>query len=189
MQLRIPRVAFETAAAGYLQIETRMTLRCFYPSDATRRNNYLTRPPADRAELDVASEIILGHFTSSNFLTSIQTNGLIPDAKKERAIDDNLPSDETSVYLLTRFDRFYMKRVVKFHGGEALIIEVKVPRFSLSADEEWLAPIELPITDAAEALYKTMCGGSCKHLGSIVPDRILSIRTADGTILVGNDTE
>jgi len=104
-------------------------------------------------------------------------------------MDDNLPSDENSVYLLTRFDRFYMKRVIKFHGGEALIVEVRVHRSELSADEEWITTDERPIDDATEALYRTMCGGSCKHLGPIRPNRILSIRTADGTILVGNDTE
>jgi hypothetical protein len=125
--------------------------------------------------LDSASEIILGHFTSSKFLASVKTNGLIPDIKKERAMDDTPPSDETSVYLRTTFDRFYMNRAVKFHGGEALIIEVKVPRRTLRADEAWIAPDERPIRDASEALYRTMCGGQCKHLGAVVPDQILSI--------------
>ena len=152
-------------------------------------SEYLSRPPKNRAELDSASEIILGHFTSSKFFPSIKTNGLIPDTEKERAMDDNLHSDEISVYLSTTFQRFYMDRVVKCHSGEALIVEVKVPRSALRADEEWLAPIELPISDAAEALYQTMCGGSCKHLGPIVPERILSVRAADGTILMGSDSE
>ena len=104
-------------------------------------------------------------------------------------MDDNLPSDDCSVYLSTTFQRFYMERVVKYHGGQALIVEVKVPQSTLTADEEWLAPIELPITDAADALYRTMCGGSCKHRGAILLDRILSIRTAGGEILIGSDTE
>ena len=120
-----------------------MILRCFYPSDVRRGSaQYLSRPPRNRAELDSASEIILGHFTSSKFLASIKTNGLIPDIKKERAMDDNLPSDETSVYLLTTFDRFYMNRAVKFHGGEALIIEVKVPRRTLQTSARSEMPVK-----------------------------------------------
>jgi len=180
----------ETATAGRLQPESRVILRCFYSSDVKRGMwEYLSRPPTNRAELDSASEIILGHFTSSRFLPSIKTTGLLPDREKQRAMDDNLPSDQSSVYLSTTFQRFYMKRVVKCHGGEALIVEVRVPRSSLSADEEWITPAERPIRDAGDALCRTMCGGSCKHFGAIIPDRILSIRTADGTILIGGDTE
>jgi hypothetical protein len=170
--------------------DTRVILRCFYPADVARRfGEYRSRPPIDPSELYAASEVILGHFTSSKFLPTITRNGLVPDRDKERAIDDNLPSDDVSVYLSTTFQRFYMERAVKAHGGEAIVVEVKVPRTSLSADEEWLAPTELPITDPADALYKTMCGGSCKHLGPILLARILSMRTADGTILIGSDTE
>jgi hypothetical protein len=165
-------------------------LRCFYPSDVKRRfGQYFSRPPGDRAELDSASEIILGHFTSSTFLQSITTNGLLPDKAKQRVMDDNLPSDGSSVYLSTTFQRFYMERVVRFHGGKALIIEVRVRRSALTADEEWLEPAERPECDADEALYRTMCGGSCKHIGSVLPDQILSIWAADGTVLIGNDTE
>jgi len=54
--------------------DTTVILRCFYPSDYSRQGNYLTRPPENRTELDAASQIILGHFTSSKFLTSIKAN-------------------------------------------------------------------------------------------------------------------
>jgi hypothetical protein len=46
-----------------------------------------------------------------------------------------------------------------------------------------------PIVDTAGALYRTMCAGSCKHLGPIPPSNILSFRTGDGKILFGKDTE
>jgi len=167
-----------------------MILRCFYPSDLNRRwDTYISRGPKNRAELESASELILGHFTSSTFLPSIIAGGLTPDTNKERATNDGLPSDDRSVYLLTTFDRFYLDRAVKSHGGEPLVIEVKVLRAALTADEEWLAPIELPITDSLDALYKTMCGGACKHLGPVPPRQILSIRRTDGRILMGKDTE
>ena len=167
-----------------------MIFRCFYPSDVARRwDTYLTRPPKNPAELESASELILGHFTSSTFFPEIAANGLLPDQNKERATEDGLPSDEHSVYLLPRFDRFYMDRAVKSHGGEALIIEVIVFRAALSADQEWFAPIDLPITDAMDALSKTMCGGACRHLGPVRAHQILSIRTSDGVILMGKDTE
>jgi len=156
-------------------------LRCFYPDDFQRRApHYLSRGPRSRAEFDAAHQFILGHFTSSNFLERILTDGLVPDTYKKRAVDDNLPSDTNSVYLLTTFDRFYANRAVKHHGGHAIIIEVLVERRRLSADEGQISAFVLPTVDSEEALYLSMCGGACKHHGVIVIENILSIHDMYG---------
>jgi hypothetical protein len=165
-----------------------MLLRCFHADDLGKAwNERLSRGPRNREEFNAATEFILGHFTTSAFLPSILKDGLQPDVRKERAMDDNLLSDNRSVYLATTFDRFYLDRAPKFHGGAGIIIEARVPRSDLSADEEWLNAHEQATLDRDEALYRSMCGGACKHAGPISLDRILSITATDGTIIWGSE--
>jgi len=143
----------------------------------------LSRGPRNRAEFDVASQFILGHFTTSAFLPSILKDGLTPDEHKERAVDDNVPSHKKSVYLLTAYDRFYMRRATDHHGGEPISIEVCVDKSALSADEGQLSPRDLATLGAEDALYVSMCGGACKHVGNVPLASILSICDAHGTII------
>ena len=101
----------------------------------------------------------------------------MPDSKKERAMDDHQPSDQTSVYLLTIFDRYYLERVINHHGGEPILIEVQVSKAKLIADEEkYRGQGETGL----DQLYLSMCGGSCKHHGAVPKQSILSISYADG---------
>jgi hypothetical protein len=161
-----------------------MVVRCFDPNDVGKVGiECLSQPPRSRAEFDSATEFVLGHFTSSTFLSNILKEGLQPDVRKERAVADNLPSDGESVYLSTRFDRYYLKRAIDFHGGIGILIDVQVLRSSLTADEEWLSVDQCVNLDANEALYRTMCGGSCRHVGPISLSHILSIRTTDGELV------
>ncbi len=161
-----------------------MLLKCFHQSDFARGwSNYLSRGPRDRAEFDAATQFILGHFTTSTFLPKILKDGLTPDAHKERAVDDNVPSDITSVYLATTYDRFYMKRAMQHHGGEAISIEVCVDKATLSADEGQLSPRDLATLDPVDALYVSMCGGACKHRGNVPLKNILSICDAHGMVI------
>ncbi len=161
-----------------------MVLKCFHQSDFARDwSNYLSRVPGNRAEFDAATHFILGHFTTSTFLPNILKDGLTPDEHMERAVDDNVPSDNTSVYLAATYDRFYMKRATKYHGGEAISIEVLVNKASLSADEAWVGPQDLATIDPDEALYRSMCGGACKHRGKVPIENILSICDAHGTVI------
>jgi hypothetical protein len=161
-----------------------MLVRCFYPEDIRRWwPDYLSSGPKSRAIFDGATEFIVGHFTSSKFLPEILEHGLIPDFHKERAVDDNLPSDNQSVYLLTNYDRYYLERAVKYNGNEAISIEVQVPHLRLRADEGQLSPQTLSTVDQEEALYLSMCRGACKHLGPISPPCILSIHASNGRLL------
>ena len=161
-----------------------MILQCFHQSDFARDwSNYASRGPIDRAEFSAANQFILGHFSTSTFLSSIMKHGLTPDAHEDRTVDDDVPSDSMSVYLLTTYDRFYMERATKYHGGEAISIEIRVNKYALSADEAQLHHYDLTTLDDEEALYVSMCGGACKHNGAIPLASILSIYDANGTIL------
>jgi hypothetical protein len=161
-----------------------MLLRCFHQSDFDRNwSNYLSRCPRNRAEFDAAIQFILGHFTTTTFLSKILKYGLMPDEHKERAIDDNVPSDSTSVYLATTYDRYYMNRATCHHGGEPISIEVRVDKTALLADEGQLSPQHLATLDPEEALYVSMYGGACKHRGTVPLKDILSICDAYGTII------
>jgi len=161
-----------------------MLLRCFHQSDFDRNwSNHLSRSPRSRAEFDAATQFILGHFTTSTFLSGILRNGLMPDERKERAVDDNVPSDSTSVYLATTYDRFYMSRATRHHGGEPISIEVHVEKTALLADEGQLSSHDLAILDPEGALYVSMCGGACKHPGTVQLKNILSICDAYGSTI------
>lgn len=149
-----------------------MTIRCFDPTDHGRDwSSYRSRPPDTRQELESATHLILGHFTTSTFLDSILQHGLIPDSSKERAMDDNQPSDTESVYLTAMYDRFYQDRAVEHHGGEAIVVEVLVERASLVADECSL-PLAFQTRPPEEALFLSLCchAQSCKHRGPIPPE-------------------
>ena len=137
--------------------------------------------PSGREIFDEATEFILGHFTSSSFIGSILENGLVPDADKERAVDDRVPSDRTSVYLAASYDPFYFRRAVENHGGEGILIEVLAFKKNLLPDEAWI-PSDSQ-TDWALDLYKSMCGGVCKHRGRIPLSHILSIYSIQGNCL------
>lgn len=134
----------------------------------------------------MATEFILGHFTSSTFISSILEHGLLPDVEKSRAIDDRIPSDSESVYLATTFDRSYVDRAMRHHGGEGIAVEVQVFRSALFADEAQSAPATLEQNSPEIALYLSMCGGACKHKGPILLSQILSITDFHGSELYKN---
>ncbi len=164
-----------------------MQLKCFDRSDWTRGLYSLrSGPPQSRDDFDRSSEFILGHFTSSVFLESILERGLLPDTEKNRAINDRLPSDCESVYLTARYDRFYAERAVKHHDGEPIVIEVLVDRHSIIADESALSPDELASCTVDEALYRSLCCGSCKHPGPVLLTSILTISDLKGSIIYEN---
>jgi hypothetical protein len=164
--------------------EDSMLLRCFHQSDFDRDwSNYLSRGPRNQAEFEAATQFILGHFTTTNFLSRILEHGLMPDEHKDRAVDDNVPSDSTCVYLATTYDRFYINRATRYHGGEPISIEVRVDKTALLADEGQLSPRDLATLDPEEALYVSMCGGACKHRGTVPLKNILSICDAYGSII------
>ncbi len=77
----------------------------------------------------------------------------------------------------------YSKIGTKYHGGETISVEVQVPRLGLRADEGQLSIQTLAMIDQLEALYLSMCGGACKHLGPISPQCILSIHASNGILL------
>lgn len=160
-----------------------MLLRCFHPADHNK--DFFARrskPPPDRAHFDQATEFILGHLTSSVFLESIVSQGLIPDPYKERAKDANLPSDSKAVYLAVTYDSFFIDRAKEHHGGDGLIVEVRVSCSALAADECWVGDAEAAEIGSMEALYRSMCAGACKHMGVIGPEKILSIRDSKGVV-------
>ncbi len=158
-----------------------MLVHCFHSGDVVREFfSYQSGPPRDEKEFLSATEFILGHFTSSFFLSSILEHGLLPDVEKTRATDDGVPSDSKSVYLATTFDRYYLRRAVERHRGEGLVVEVQVFRSALLADESQSASANLEQASPDEALYLSMCGGACKHRGLIPSSQILSITDCRG---------
>ena len=164
-----------------------MLVRCFHPGDALLEwSTFKSGLPIYEKEFPLATEFILGHFTSSAFLPSILEHGLLPDVEKSRAVDDRVPSDSESVYLATTFDRYYVDRAAKHHGGEGIAVEVQVFRSALFADEGQLAPATLEQNSPEMALYLSMCGGACKHKGPILLSQILSITDFHGSELYKN---
>ena len=164
--------------------EKAMRLKCFHRSDCSRDYNYYkSRSPKSLDELNTATQMILGHFTSSSFLDGIAREGLIPDTGKVRAIDDRVSSDDASVYLTARYDLVYLTRAVANHGGRPIVVEVLVDCSALVADEGALSPADAALAKPDEALYLSLCLGSCKHSGPIPLSAILSITEADGTMI------
>jgi hypothetical protein len=102
---------------------------------------------------------------------------------RRKICPDRVPSDSESVYLATLFDRYYITRATQHHGGEGIIVEVQVLRSTLFADEGQLGPDSLGRNSPEIALYRSMCSGTCKHKGPILPSQILSITDAHGSDL------
>lgn len=157
-------------------------IECFDPFDLKR--DFFTRrsrEPRSLQEMKNAKHIVLAHFTSSLFLEEIKKQGLIPDTYKKRAMQDGLPSDTECVYLAVKMDTFYINRALENHGGEALVVVVKVELSSLEADENTIAPLRIKNLSRDEMLYESLCFGQCKHRGVIPPSRILGIYNGNGS--------
>ena len=154
---------------------------CFDPLDAGRNTQtYRSQHPQTRDELFSYSHLILGHFTSSTFLPSIIAHGLEPDFEHKRVMDSDLPSDIESVYLCSRYDRFYIRRVVEHHGGRGIAILVCVPVAELVADECALSSDARGRTLPDVQLFLSLCFGTCKYLGTIPTSSFVGIFDADG---------
>ena len=95
-------------------------------------------------------------------------------------MDDRVPSDCESVYLIAHYDRLYTKRVVEHHGGSSVAIVVNVPLSSLAADESALSPHASETLPPDEQLYRSLCFGACKHPGVIPVTNFLGIYDSEG---------
>lgn len=137
--------------------------------------NYPIKRPHSTEELLSYTHLVLAHFTTSLFLDSIRQRGLIPDPKKERSIDDGVPSDHVSIYLSTHYERFYLQRAIQYHGGEGIIVVVQVARTAVAPDESALSEIERTIHPIDTQLFLSLCFGACKHPGAITLDKIIGI--------------
>lgn len=160
---------------------TSRTFHCFDPLDAGRNwSNYRSRAPVTRDELFSYSHLVLGHFTSTTFLPSILAHGLIPDYNHDRIMDRTLPSDRHSVYLCARYDRFYIDRVIKHHGGAALAIVVNLPVAALAPDECALSPVDRKRHPLDSQLFLSLSFGACKHPGVIPTSCFVGIYDVNG---------
>jgi hypothetical protein len=157
-------------------------LECFDPLDLKRDffNRY-SRPPRSLDEMKNARYLILGHCTSSRFLEEIKRIGLVPDYRKERGINDGLQSDSDCIYLLVGLDKYFLNRAILHHGGEGLVICVKVELGLLEADENTIIPSYHKHLPSEEQLYVSLCGNQCKHKGPIKAEQILGIYLEEGT--------
>lgn len=157
-------------------------LRCFDPTDARRSVfDRKSAPPASVGELASASELVLAHATSSVFLPRILAVGLTPDTYGDRTVSDGLPSDIESVYLSIGFDSFYLDRATTHHGGEGVVVEVKVQVANLRPDENWGPPTGMPLLEQVQR--SLVDGKCCKHHGVISPERILAVYNRAGDAL------
>ncbi len=162
---------------------SRELLECFDPSDLKLNSlNRSYRGPRSLQDIIDAKYLILAHCTSSVFLDNIKKEGIIPDLFQERCKEDNLPSDNKCVYLLSRVDKLYADSVVNTHGGEALFVVVRVELTSLEADENTITPnLKKKNLPQIELLFRSLNFGQCKHRGLIPPSQILGIYKTDGT--------
>ncbi len=155
------------------------TLELFRPKDvASASRQRINRVPETAAELSGFTHLVLGHVTSTVHLKSILVHGLQPNTGHTRPSDKLAPSDETSVYLLSAWDGFYVGRARKLHGGDAAIIVVRVPLCRLEADEA-MFPFsvysELSVVDVPKLLFRSLSAGVCKHRGGVETQNILGV--------------
>ena len=163
-------------------------LQCFDVLDVTRNvATHKSKAPCSFDVLQRYSNLILGHFTSSVFLSSIRKNGLCPDDKKQRSIDDGLLSDNSSIYLSARFDRFYLDRAVTNHGGSGLIVVVRAPIDQLRPDVNALSESERNCMPFEHQLFSSLQFGACVHRGPILLNRILGIYDERAVALLGHE--
>ena len=93
---------------------------------------------------------------------------------------DDLHNDLKCVYLSPKLDRFFIDRAVHHRGGEGLVVVVRAKRQSLEADENALAPSDLEVLAADDALWLSLRFGQCKHRGMIPRSQISGIYGANG---------
>ena len=140
---------------------------------ATTWDRRPNRVPREHQALLHATHLVLAHATSTTLLGAIRREGLRPNAGRRMPTDEVVTSDESSVYLMAVWDGFYAERAVRFHGGEATILIVRVPIDRLEADEAMISPANHGKGTLIANLHVSLCGGVCKHRGGIAPDCIL----------------
>ena len=149
-------------------------LMLFQSADiATAWDHRPNRVPRELQALVHATHLVLAHATSTTLLGAIRREGLQPNAGRRMPTDEMVASDESSVYLMAVWDSFYAERAVRFHGGEAAILIVRVPIDRLEADEAMISPANRGTGTLVANLHVSLCGGACKHRGRVAPDCIL----------------
>lgn len=82
---------------------------------------------------------LLRHYTSSALLRSIKKEGLLPvslSGVKSSNLDAMSPKNQKDyVHFVANEDRVYSENAVRVHGGEEIVLTVKVPLIYLEADD------------------------------------------------------
>jgi hypothetical protein len=131
-----------------------------------------------------ADKIILGHFTTSKFLTSILENGLQPVSVTQNYSSDDMvqAGDENYIYLAANYDRVFSKNAVEKHGGEEILLIVSVERKYLELDDLMQKYSSKNISlDDKDILYDALTSDlypQCRTKYPINPDNIISILSA-----------
>ena len=83
-----------------------------------------------------AKYIILGHLTTSIFLDSILQNGLLSPKKTNIYSNDDMLMEghENYIWLTSHLDIVFAQNAVKKHGGEPILILVKIEPHKLELD-------------------------------------------------------
>ena len=143
-----------------------------------------------------ADKIILGHFTTSKFLTNILKNGLQPASVTSNYSNDDMlhPGDENYIYLTANYDRGFSKNAVEKYGGEEILLVVSVERKYLELDDlmQKYSSKNISLNDQ-DILYDALTTSlypQCRTKYPISPDSIISIlNTKDNEFLYKNVTQ
>ena len=169
--------------------QTDRVFHCFDPLDCRRSFwnrciRHCSRRPETPEELYPYSHLVLGHFTSATFLSSIWTRGLEPDSDQQQAMDATVTSQKNSVYLRARYDRLSVSRVANQHGGTCIAVVVRVPISCLAADESALTLDQRERCAPDMQLFLSLRFGTCKHPGVIPPSCIVGVYDIEGKKLL-----
>tara|TARA_Y100000034_G_scaffold117517_1_gene157070 strand:+ start:751 stop:1248 length:498 start_codon:yes stop_codon:yes gene_type:complete len=165
-----------------------MTIEIFDKNDIRRRSldrkSPLIKDVSLFNQISNFDNLILGHHTSDTFLDSIIENGLLTPAQTGNSFEDGLPSDQSTVYLASTFDNYWLARATEKYGGNGIIVVVEVPRRNLLPDKEGRTLTE----DDNSSLFHSIMRTGCKHKGKINPWNIKEIYNSSGDIIYGGTT-
>lgn len=88
-------------------------------------------------EFKQAKTFILGHFTSSKFLSKILEDGLIPPSITGNFSNDDMiaKGDEDYIYLAAHYDNVFSRNAIEKYGGNEILILLEVDKSTLELDD------------------------------------------------------
>lgn len=128
---------------------------------------------------------LLRHYTSSTLLRAIKKEGLLPvslSGVKSSNLDAmSAKNQKDYVHFVANEDRVYAENAVRVHGGEGIVLTVKVPLIYLEADDYGEIYSKKNIDPKNQlVLYEKLTNNlfrTCRTQHSIAPHYIVGIET------------